>query len=253
MNVLPVNKRVQVLSALVEGNSIRATVRMTGVAKNTVAKLLVDVGAGCAEYQHQVLVGLPCKRVQFDEIWPFCYAKKENVPAPLPGQLGCGDVWTWVGIDADTKLVPSWLVGLRDAGYATEFVRDLAGRLANRVQLTSDGLNLYLDAVADGFPAGSRQCDKRNPVFVAELSDTHASLSCGTKLTDYGKSVVNAPRAGPAVGGQARRQGGRPSRGRTALFRRGGLRGTLYASCRGGRPPRGGAAAGRRLGIECNM
>ncbi len=151
MNRLTKEKRAAIVGALVEGNSIRATVRMTGAAKNTVAKLLRDLGEACAAYQDEVLRDLPCKRVQVDEIWSFCYAKQKNVPADKRGEYGYGDVWTWVAIDADTKLVPSWLVGLRDAGYATEFITDLAGRLADRVQLTSDGNKVYLNAVADAF------------------------------------------------------------------------------------------------------
>ncbi len=151
MNVLSTQKRKQVIAALVEGNSIRATVRMTGVAKNTVAKLLADVGTACASYQDRVLRGLSCKRVQCDEIWSFCYAKAKNVPADKKGEFGYGDVWTWVAIDADSKLVLSWLVGLRDGGYATEFMQDVAGRLTHRVQLTTDGHNPYLEAVEDSF------------------------------------------------------------------------------------------------------
>ncbi len=150
-NVLKAAKRVAVISALVEGNSINATVRMTGVAKNTILKLLVELGAVCAAYQNETLRDLPCKRVQVDEIWAFCYAKAKNVPAEMRGKFGVGDVWTFTAIDADTKLVPSFLVGSRDAGCATEFVQDLASRLANRIQLTSDGHKMYLSAVEEGF------------------------------------------------------------------------------------------------------
>jgi IS1 family transposase len=150
-NVLKAAKRVAVISALVEGNSINATVRMTGVAKNTILKLLVELGAVCAAFQNETLRDLPCKRVQVDEIWAFCYAKAKNVPAEMRGKFGVGDVWTFTAIDADTKLVPSFLVGSRDAGCATEFVQDLASRLANRIQLTSDGHKMYLSAVEEGF------------------------------------------------------------------------------------------------------
>jgi IS1 family transposase len=150
-NVLKAAKRVAVISALVEGNSINATVRMTGVAKNTILKLLVELGAVCAAYQNETLRNLPCKRVQVDEIWAFCYAKAKNVPAEMRGKFGVGDVWTFTAIDAETKLVPSFLVGSRDAGCATEFVQDLASRLANRIQLTSDGHKMYLSAVEEGF------------------------------------------------------------------------------------------------------
>ena len=148
MNRLPRNKQIQVVSALVEGNSIRATVRMTGVAKNTVIKLLVDIGAACEAYQVEKLVNLPCKRIQCDEIWSFVGAKQKQVNA---GAHGVGDVWTWTAICADTKLVPSWLVGDRGLDTAKRFVSDLAGRLASRVQVTSDGHKCYVDAVEGAF------------------------------------------------------------------------------------------------------
>jgi len=151
MNRLTKQERVRVIAALVEGNSIRATVRMTGIAKNTVAKLLADIGKACEECHDRIMVNLPCKRVQVDEIWSFCYAKQKNVPEALKGQFGYGDVWTWVAIDADTKLVPSWLVGLRDAEWANAFMCDVAARLKHRIQLTSDGLKAYLNAVEEAF------------------------------------------------------------------------------------------------------
>ncbi len=151
MNRLAKEKRRQVVAALVEGNSIRATVRMTTVAKNTISKLLVDLGRVCSEYQHHVMQGLRCERIQCDEIWSFCYAKKKNVPPNKQGLRGYGDVYTWVALDADSKLVPTWLVGTRDARCAKAFIRDLAGRLANRVQLTTDGYRVYLEAVAGAF------------------------------------------------------------------------------------------------------
>ena len=154
MNRLSREKRVQIVSALVEGMSLRSTSRMTGTSLNTVTKLLVDLGQVCAEYQSEVLRDLPCRRLQVDEIWQFCYAKKKNVPARYQGQFGYGDVWTFTAICADTKLVPCWLLGSRDAGVATEFLQDLAGRLANRVQLTTDGHKMYLEAVEDAFGWG---------------------------------------------------------------------------------------------------
>src|SRR5579863_8858648 len=113
MNQLTIAKRAQVISSLVEGNSIRATVRMTGVAKNTIAKLLLDIGTTCSEYQNKALRKLTCKRIQCDEIWSFCYAKAKNVPFDKQGEFGYGDVWTWVAIDPDTKLIVSWCVGSR--------------------------------------------------------------------------------------------------------------------------------------------
>ena len=151
MNRLTLERRAQILSCLVEGNSIRATCRMTGAAKNTVVKLLCDVGAACAEYQDKTLRNLSCKRVQVDEIWSFCYAKQRNLPPELKGVPGYGDVWTWVALCADTKLAVSWLVGGRDAEYANVFIDDVAQRLGNRVQLTSDGHGAYLDAVKGAF------------------------------------------------------------------------------------------------------
>src|SRR4030042_3528427 len=147
MNKLSLEKRTQVITALVEGNSIRATCRMTCIAKGTVTRLLASVGKACTDYQNEHLRNLTCKTIQCDEIWSFCYAKQKNVPEDRQGQFGYGDVWTFTAIDADTKLVPSWLVGLRDAGYAYEFALDLKDRLANRVQLTTDGHKIYLDAV----------------------------------------------------------------------------------------------------------
>lgn len=151
MNKLNTADRVRVLACLVEGNSIRATVRMTGVAKNTVVKLLEDVGCACKKYQDIHLRGLKLKRVQCDEIWSFCYAKEKNVPADKKGMLGFGDVWTWTALDSDTKLIACWMIGGRDAGYATEFIRDLADRVVNRIQLTTDGHKAYLEAVEDAF------------------------------------------------------------------------------------------------------
>lgn len=141
------------MAALVEGNSIRATCRMTGVAKGTVLKLLVNLGQACDRYQRETLVNLKCRRIQCDEVWSFCCAKQKNVPMKMRDMAGVGDVWTWTAIDADSKLAVSWLVGDRDAGTASEFISDLASRLANRIQLTTDGYKVYLDAVEDAFGA----------------------------------------------------------------------------------------------------
>jgi IS1 family transposase len=151
MNRLTTEKRAQIIGSLVEGNSIRATVRMTGAAKNTVTKLLVDLGAACAEYQDRVMVDLPCTTLQCDEIWAFCYSKDKNVPEEHRGTFGYGDVWTWTAICADTKLVPTWLVGERNVGDAFVFMTDLADRLTHRVQLTTDGHKPYLMAVDGAF------------------------------------------------------------------------------------------------------
>ena len=151
MNRLPIEKRTQILQCFVEGCSLRATSRMVDVSINTVTKFLVDLGYACAFFQNEALRNLPCKRVQADEIWSFCYAKQKNVSPENKGILGYGDVWTWVAMCADTKLVPSWMVGGRDAEYARAFMDDLAGRLSNRVQLTADGHKAYLTAVEGAF------------------------------------------------------------------------------------------------------
>ncbi len=154
MKRLSIEKRAQLIGALVEGNSIRATVRMTGAAKNTITKLLVDLGDACSAYMNEVMMDLPCRVLEADEIWAFCYSKAKNVPADLQGTFGYGDVWTWVAIDADTKLVPSFLVGNRTTQDAYAFVSDLAGRLRERVQLTTDGNKMYLTAVERSFGSG---------------------------------------------------------------------------------------------------
>jgi len=151
MNKLTKEKQRQVVAALVEGTSIRATCRMTGVAKNTVVKLLVDLGKACAEYQDKAFQNLTCSRIQVDEIWAFCYAKEKNVPEDKKGQFGYGDVWTFTALDAETKLVPVFSIGRRDLECATDFMKDLASRLKNRIQLTTDGHKMYLEAVEEAF------------------------------------------------------------------------------------------------------
>jgi len=149
MNRLSTERRGQVVSLLCEGMSIRSIVRVTGVAKNTVTKLLVDLGAACAEYQDAVLTNLRPSRMECDEIWSFCYAKQKNVPDEFQDTPGYGDVWTWVAVDADTKLVPSWLVGERTMADAYTFIADMRSRIdpSHRIQLTTDGLRLYIDVV----------------------------------------------------------------------------------------------------------
>jgi IS1 family transposase len=150
MNKLDTEKRVQILACLVEGNSLRATSRLASVSINTVMKLLVDAGLACSEYQDKTLRGIKSKRIQCDEIWSFVGCKEKNVTAEKKRD-GQGDVWTWTALDPDTKLVPCWFVGTRDAGCAYHFMHDLAARLANRVQLTTDGHKAYLSAVEDAF------------------------------------------------------------------------------------------------------
>lgn len=151
MNRLSAERRAQILGMLVEGNSLRATARMAGCSFNTVSKLLLDVGDACAEYQSRVLVDLPCKVVECDEIWSFCYAKAKNVPAEHQGTFGYGDVWTWVAICADTKLAPAWLVGQRTTEDGLSFMYDLKGRMKERIQLSTDGHQAYRGSVPYAF------------------------------------------------------------------------------------------------------
>jgi len=151
MNRLSIDERAQILAALVEGNSIRSTCRMLGREKRTVTRLLVDVGTACYRYQDRVLRNLKCRRLECDEIWSFIGCKQKHVTLKMAEERIVGDAWVWVAIDADTKLVPCWLVGNRDEGCATEFIADLERRLANRVQLTTDGHKVYLNAVIDAF------------------------------------------------------------------------------------------------------
>ncbi|MGD9723830.1 MAG: IS1 family transposase [Pirellulales bacterium] len=147
MKQLTQQQRVAVIRCLVEGNSIRSTVRITGVSKNTIQKLTRDLGEAVLAYQDETLRNLPCQRVQLDEVWNFCYAKDRNLPDEMRGEPGVGSIWTWVALDADSKLILSWRLGARDAANAHAFVGDVAERLANRVQLTSDGNRVYIDAV----------------------------------------------------------------------------------------------------------
>src|ERR1017187_139634 len=150
-NVISMDKKIAVLSALVEGCSVRSTVRLTGVSKGAVLRLLVAVGAACTEYHDRVVRNVTAKRVQVDEIWSFVGCKQKNVTLAKMEAGICGDVWTFTAIEAQSKLILSWLAGRRDAGCATEFLRDVADRLANRVQLTADGHKMYLTAVPDAF------------------------------------------------------------------------------------------------------
>lgn len=151
MNKLDRAQRSQIIHLLCEGSSIRAIERVTGVNKITITKLLVDAGKACEAYHNQAVRNVPSKRVQCDEIWSFCYAKQKNVKTAKAAPEGAGDVWTWTALDADSKFIISYLVGSRDAGYANEFMLDVASRLANRVQLTTDGLKAYLEAVDGAF------------------------------------------------------------------------------------------------------
>lgn len=151
MNKLSLENRAQILGLLVEGNSMRSITRLVGCSINTVTKLLIEVGQACMEYQDQAMRDLPCKRIQCDEIWAFCGMKEKNVPKEHDGELGYGDVYTWTAICPDTKLVPSFMVGKRDAEYAHAFIQDLASRLRGSVQLTTDGYKPYIEAVEGAF------------------------------------------------------------------------------------------------------
>jgi IS1 family transposase len=152
MNKLTHDQRTQVVNCLIEGCSIRATVRMTGVSKKTVMRVLVGVGAVCEDYQDRTLRNLSCRRIQVDELWGFNYCKQKTVTPEIAERIpGAGDIWLWVSIDADTKLVASWRLGDRGTATASEFINDLSHRLSNRVQLTSDGHRVYLTAVEDAF------------------------------------------------------------------------------------------------------
>jgi len=151
MNKLPAVKRAQILGMLCEGMSLRAASRLADVSINTVTKLLIEAGQVASDYQDRMFRDLPCRRVQIDEIWAFVHAKQKNVSAAKAAPEGAGDVWTWTAICADSKLIPSWYVGNRDAYAAHTIMRDLADRLANRVQLTTDGNRTYLDAVERAF------------------------------------------------------------------------------------------------------
>jgi IS1 family transposase len=153
MNKLPPDRRAAILTLLCEGNSLRATSRIADVSLDTVTKLLIDAGRACEAFHDGKVKNVRAKRVQCDEIWAFCYAKARNVPTAKAAPEGAGDIWTWTALDADSKLIVSWLVSDRDAEYAEAFMEDVAARLASRVQLTTDGHKAYLDAVEGAFGA----------------------------------------------------------------------------------------------------
>ena len=150
---LPLVKRVMILNGLCEGMSMRSTSRMADVSINTVTKLLVDAGETCLALHDELVRGVKADRIQCDEIWSFCYAKQKNAPTAKRQDLAYGDVWTWTALDADSKMIVSYLVGGRDADYALGLMDDLRRRLASRVQLTTDGHKAYLSAVEEAFGA----------------------------------------------------------------------------------------------------
>jgi IS1 family transposase len=151
MNKLPAATRVQVLSMLCEGSSMRAITRVTGVSLNTVTKLLIDAGKACAAYHDEHVRGVKATRIQCDEVWAFCYSKQKNVATAKAAPEGAGDVWTWTALEASSKLLVSYMIGGRDSEYAMALMDDLRSRLATRVQLTTDGHRAYLNAVEEAF------------------------------------------------------------------------------------------------------
>lgn len=191
MNKLSTKQRAQILHMLVEGNSLRSTARMADVSRNTVDKLLRDAGTACLKFQDETLRNLTCKRIQCDEIWSFVGMKEKNVPDNLKDAFGYGDVYTWTALDADTKLIPCWHVGSRGAESAREFISDLADRVNNRVQLTTDGHRAYVEAVEEVFGAdidyamlvklygkvGGKEDERR--YSPAEFSGTQVSVVTG--------------------------------------------------------------------------
>lgn len=191
MNRLTKEERAKIINCLIEGCSLRSTVRMTGFAKKTVARLQVEIGEACLKYHDKIMRNLPCKVVQVDEVWTFTYSKQANIPEHLKGQEDIGDTWTWIAIDAESKLIPSWHIGKRDYTDASTFINDLAGRLAHRVQLTSDGHRPYLQAVENAFGA-------------------EIDYSMLVKL--YGKPMANEARYSPPVciGARKRKIIGKP-------------------------------------------
>ena len=192
MNRLSVQRRATILSMLVEGSSLRSISRVTGASINTITKLLVDAGRACIAYHDEHVRGVKAERVQVDEIWEFVYAKERNVEKASKAPAGAGDAWTWTAIDADSKLIVSWLVGARDGQAAYEFMMDLAGRLTGRVQLTSDGLKVYEGAVEDAFGADVDYAQLIK-VFGNPPRETAARYSPGECKGSFVRSVQGEP------------------------------------------------------------
>jgi IS1 family transposase len=184
VNQLPLSKRTEIITLLVEGNSLRSTSRITGCSINTVTKLLVEVGKACQTFHNDNVLHLQSKLVQVDEIWSFVYAKEKNVPEAMKEDAGVGDVWTWTALDADSKLIVSWMVGDRSLTTGEVFMKDVASRLANRIQLTSDGHKVYLEAVGNAF---GNQIDFAQLVKIygdSDMEKHYSPAECtGTKKT----------------------------------------------------------------------
>ena len=153
MNKLPLAKRAQILSMLCEGSSMRSISRVADVSINTVYKLLAAAGPVCERFHDETVRDVGSRRIQCDEAWAFCYARQKNVPIAKAAPKGAGDVWTWTALESDSNLILTWAVGGRDASYALELMDDVIPRLANRVQLTTDGHRAYLEAVDEAFGA----------------------------------------------------------------------------------------------------
>lgn len=193
MNRLPEEVRARALNLLVEGSSIRAIARVLGISKTTVAKLQVDAGEACARYHDERVRGIRAERVQADEIWSYCYAKQVNAPKTQRVFDVAGDVWTWTAIDRDTKLLIAWLVSAgRDAAYASQFMTDLELRLEHRVQLTTDGYNVYLQAVEDAF-AGEIDFGQLVKMYGSPVEETHRRYSPQRVMGSYKVKMVGEP------------------------------------------------------------
>ena len=188
MNKLSLEKRTHIINLLVEGTSLRAISRIADCSINTVTKLLVDIGTACQKYHDENVRNVTAKRVQCDEIWSFIYGKDKNLPEDLRGKYGFGSIWTWVALDSDSKLAISWLVGNRDAEFANIFMEDVKLRLKNRVQLTTDGLKAYLEAVTENF--GS-QIDFAQLVKIYGKPIDGEHRYSPAKFTNAKKTIIN--------------------------------------------------------------
>src|SRR5687767_6804084 len=176
MNRLSLERRAAIIRALIDGNSVRATCRIIGAAKGTVLSLVAEIGTACDAYQRSRHIDLPCERIQVDEVWSFVGAKEKNASYEKKVNGGWGDAWTWVAIDADTKLVPTWMVAPRHTLTATDFMGDICARLNGRVQLTTDGASFYEAAVARTFtPEGVDYAILRKVYGIAEESSAPAA------------------------------------------------------------------------------
>jgi IS1 family transposase len=194
MNKLAAAQRAAILTLLCEGNSLRSVTRITGVSLNTVTKLLVDAGRACEVFHDRAVRDVKARRVQCDEVWSFTYAKQKNVPTAKAAPEKAGDTWTWTALEADTKLIVSWLVGGRDGEYAAAFMDDLRSRLANRVQLTTDGHKAYLEAVEGAFG------DDVDYAMLVKLYGPSADGTAGTAERKYSPGECTGTRKARITG-----------------------------------------------------